>query len=76
MTNQEYIEDCIERQLGGWVPLKLYISLFNGSETVASVRNRTRQGHWREGIEYAHPKGGGTWVCLPAVKAWVLAQAA
>lgn len=51
------------------IPLKRYLDLTG--ETEAAVNNRIQRKHWNLGVEYHRPAGGGTWVDLPALCAWV-----
>lgn len=53
------------------LPMRRYLELTK--ETEAAVNNRIQRKHWKLGEQYHRPVGGGTWVDLVGVMAWVRA---
>lgn len=74
LSEEDFIKKCLTDMLGGWVPLAMYLQMFP-TETKNAIYKRVQQGAWQRQVHYAAPKGGGAWVNLPAVKAWVLGLA-
>lgn len=50
------------------VPVRKYMELYG--ESKAAIDMRIARGHWRKGIEYGVPKGGGLWISIKAVNEW------
>lgn len=70
MSNDEFREFVLNNMLEGWIPLNTYLTILT-SETKISVNNRVAKGFWQRGVHYSVVKGGGTWVCLVAIREWV-----
>lgn len=51
-----------------FIPVRKYQELFG--ESKFAIDNRIRRGHWRKGLEYEVPKGGGLWISIKGVNAW------
>lgn len=55
-------------KLVDWIPRRRYLELYG--ETGAAVTMRIAKNHWRQGVEYNVPKGGGLWISIKAVNDW------
>lgn len=58
-------------KLVDFIPVRKYLDLYG--ETKAAVDMRIARGHWRKGVEFTVPKGGGLWISLRAVNDWAKA---
>lgn len=68
-TDKEYLEEIIKDMAGGWIPAKLYMTLFG--ETMDQIRHRLKAGIWQHGEHYAAPRGSSGWVNVPAIRRWI-----
>jgi hypothetical protein len=68
-TDKEYLEEIIKDMMCGWVPAKLYMELYG--ETIDQIKHRVKSGIWRHGEHYTVPRGGSSWVNIPAIRQWL-----
>lgn len=55
---------------GWWVPLETYLANYPG-ESKEAIYSRRSKTLWKDGIHSKFVKGGGLWINLVAVNAWV-----
>ena len=70
MTEQDFIVHALKDMMDGWVPLEVYLKMFP-TETPNKVHKRVHTGAWIRQVHFAAPKGGASWVHLPAIRAWL-----
>jgi hypothetical protein len=70
LTEDEFIEHCLNDMMGGWIPVTLYVRLYP-TENLNKIHKRVQQGVWQRQVHYAVPKGGTGWVNLPAIRLWL-----
>jgi hypothetical protein len=56
---------------GWWVPLETYLAAYPGETQKAVYNRRSKGGVWIDGVHSKFVKGGGLWINLMAVNAWV-----